>query len=108
MIRLFRATGMAASPQGKRAELQSWLAREKPARIGEAEWAPLSIALAPISPGYLRRLLRESGVPLDPVIEGVRQENFEVLEASLLRLLEEYPREGVRKLVIAAKDHARW
>lgn len=73
--------------------------------------------LAPVSESYLRRLLREfareSGLPLAPLIEGVRQESFEALEASLLRLFEEYEkgdparRLKVRKMVIEAKDHAR-
>lgn len=47
------------------------------------------------------------------MVEGVRQGTFDDLEASLLRLLEEYQhsdaahRMGVRRLVITAKDHAR-
>lgn len=74
----------------------------------------LHVDLAPISGSYLRRLLRESGVPLSPLIEGVRQESFEALESSLLNLLTEYERgdlasrTSVRRLVIEAKDHARW
>jgi hypothetical protein len=43
--------------------------------------------LAPISAGYLRRLLRSSGVVLHPLVEGVRQEDLESLERSLLALL---------------------
>ena len=71
-------------------------------------------ALAPISEGYLRKLLRESGAPLSSVVEGVRQRNLDELEASLRRMLEEYQRGDaghrarIRQLVIAAKDHARW
>jgi hypothetical protein len=67
-----------------------------------------------VSEGYLRKLLRESGVPLAPMVEGVRQEDFESLERSLVALLDEYEsgdrerRAQVRKLVIQAKDHARW
>jgi len=47
------------------------------------------------------------------MVEGVRQATFEDLEASLLKLLEEYEhsdaarRMAVRRLVITAKDHAR-
>jgi hypothetical protein len=92
--------------------------REHPSRIGEAEWDELCALLAPISENYLRRLLRESGLPLAPLVEGVRQESLEALESSLLRLLEEYERDRgpggvrrrsqVRKLMIEAKDHARW
>ena len=100
--------------RGKRAELVRWLERERPARIDEAEWAILRAELRDISGAYLRRLLRESGVPLGPLVEGVRQETFEALESSLLSLLEEYERsdparrQSVRRVVIEAKDHARW
>ncbi len=102
------------APRGKRAELLRWIERVHPARIGEPEWDELRRELSPISPGYLRKLLRESGVPLAPLIDGVRQETFDALEASLLRLLEEYEladrsrQAAVRRLVIEAKDHARW
>jgi hypothetical protein len=104
---------MPRSP-GKRADLVRWLERERPSRIGEMEWARLHIDLGPISGSHLRRLLRESGVPLSPLVEGVRQETFEALESSLLKLLAEYEsgnaarRQSVRKLVIEAKEHARW
>ena len=100
--------------RGKRAELLRWLERERPARIGESEWAVLLAELSGISPGYLRRLLRESGWPLGPLVEGVRQETFEALESSLLNLLKEYEssdaarRQSIRRLVIEAKDHARF
>jgi hypothetical protein len=98
----------------KRADLEQWLERQRPARIGEREWAMLHVDLAPISGSHLRRLLRESGVPLAPLVEGVRQETFEALESSLLSFLHEYERSdlagrtAVRRVVIEAKDHARW
>jgi len=104
----------ARSPRGKRAELASWMERVKPARIGEAEWDELRRDLSPISASYLRRLLRDSEVPLAPLIDGVRQDSFEALEVSLGKLLDEYEagdaarRAAVRRLVIEAKDHARW
>lgn len=100
--------------RGKRADLARWLERERPARVGEAEWAMLRAELGKISTAYLRRLLRESGVALAPLVEGVRQETFEALESSLLSLLEEYERsdparrQSIRRVVIEAKDHARW
>jgi hypothetical protein len=100
--------------RGKRTDLLRWLERVRPARIGEREWAMLHVELAPISGSHLRRLLRESGVPLAPLVEGVRQETFDALESSLLNLLAEYERgdaaakASVRRSVIEAKDHARW
>jgi hypothetical protein len=98
--------------KGKSAELASWLEEHHPAQIGEPEFALLRTELAPVSESYLRRLVRECGVPLDPMVEGVRQGTFAELEASLLRLLAEYERSdpprrmAVRRLVITAKEHA--
>ena len=98
----------------RRAELAAWLERVHPALIGEAEFEQVRRALAPISESYLRRLLRECGAPLAPMVEGVRQSNLEELERTLLALLHEYEsggaahRAAVRRLVITAKDHARW
>jgi hypothetical protein len=85
----------------------------KPAQIGEPEWDRLRQQLSPVSESYLRKLLRASGVPLAPLVEGVRQETLQALEESLSRMLFEYEhgdRERkalVRKSVITAKDHAR-
>jgi hypothetical protein len=99
--------------KGKFAELVRWLEEHHPSQIGEAEFGLLRAALAPVSESYLRKLLRECGVPLAPMVEGVRQGTFAELETSLLRLLAEYQssdpprRMGVRRLVITAKDHAR-
>src|SRR5216684_1403600 len=118
MRRQSRVTGMAPKPpikpRGKRAELGLWIERERPERIGELEWQRLLTDLAPVSVGHLRKLLRECGTPLAPMIEGVRQQDFGALEASLRRLLEEYERGDtkrrakVRRLVVEGKDHARW
>jgi len=99
----------------KRAELAAWLGRDSaPPKIGEAEFEALARELAPISESYLRKLLRESGAALAPMVEGVRQSNLDELESSLLALLDEFERSdaqrrsAVRRLVITAKDHARW
>ena len=75
---------------GKKRELGRWIAERQPQRIGEREWDELSSLLAPVSESYLRHLLRDSGVPLAPLVQGVRQESFGALEASLLNLLVEY------------------
>jgi hypothetical protein len=99
---------------GKRTKLAEWLERTRPGRIGESEFAGIAAALAPISESYLRKLLRDSGVPLEPVVGGVRQSNLNELESSLVALLDEYEsgdaarRQAIRKLVITAKDHARF
>jgi len=105
---------MPKAPRGKRLELEEWLARTHPARIGEEEWEDIRKHLGPVSTGYLRRLVRETGVEMAPAVEGVRQEDFDALERTLLALLGEYERGGpprkaaVRKLVIEAKDHAHF
>lgn len=101
-------------PKGKRVKLAAAVERHAWTRIGEAEWTTLLRELAPVSENYLRKLLRESAIDLDPLIAGVRQASFEELEVSLEHLLIEYEggnasrRAKVRRLVITAKDHARW
>jgi hypothetical protein len=90
------------------------LERQSRPVIGDREWEELKALLAPISEHYLRKLLRDSGAPLEPLVEGVRQESLDALETSLVKLLEEYQRADrgrqmrVRRAVVAAKDHARW
>jgi hypothetical protein len=102
-----------APRKGKRTELARWLEEHGPAQIGETEFEELRRALVPVSESYLRKLVRESGVPLAPLVEGVRQGSFDELEASLLKFLDEYERgdparrAAVRRVVITAKDHAR-
>jgi hypothetical protein len=101
-------------PSTKRAKLAQWIDQEKPALIGPDEFNRLADELKPVSENYLRKMLRNSGVPLTPMVEGVRQSNLGALELSLLALLVEYEsgddahRSAVRKLVITAKDHAKW
>jgi hypothetical protein len=100
-------------PVTKRSELARWIADRHPERIGETEYAELRNALAPISESYLRKLLRDSGAQLDPLVEGVRQGSYDELHESLLQLLDIYQRgdrarqRAVRAVVITAKDHAR-
>ena len=93
-------------PPSKRTELARWHDAH-PGVIGTQEWIAIRVALAPISDGYLRRLLRASGAALQPLVEGVRQEDLASLERTLLALLGE-ERKAARTLVIEAKDHAKW
>ena len=74
------STAVETTKQTKRGRLSRRLAEIRPERITEGEWRQLRELLAPISDGYLRQLLRSCGLPLDPVVEGVRQETFEELE----------------------------
>ncbi len=66
-----------------------------------ARWQSLLGELAPVSPTYLRKLLRQSGVRLAPEVEGVRQEDFEQLERTLLATQD-------RAAVLEAKRHAEF
>jgi len=89
----------------------------QPKKIGETEWGELQALLAPVSERYLRNLLRNAGIPMDPLVEGVRQDSFEHLERTMLALGEELAlarrsgrrerEELCRRVVIVAKDHAR-
>ncbi len=72
----------------------------------------------PVSEDYLREILRQSGVPLTPIVEGIRQDSLEQLERTLLAMLDEYQRavrehewprlQQCRQAVITAKQHARF
>jgi hypothetical protein len=105
---------MAARTQTKAARLREALQRRDAALVDEALWRELQTELAPVSAEYLRRLLRQSGAPLAPLVEGVRQDTFEDLERTLLALEREYAsgdeprRTACRREVIAAKDRSRW
>lgn len=87
-------------------------------RITETDFGELMRALAPVSQSYLRRLLLHTGLPLDPLVGGIRQDSFENLEATLVDMLREYEAAMVagngsrakmcRQLVITAKDHAKF
>ncbi len=82
--------------------------------VGAPEWAALKSELAPIADSYLRKLLRESGVPLAPLAEGVRQSDFDELERTLTALGQVYASADpstarqCRQVVIEARQHARW
>jgi hypothetical protein len=105
---------VAKKGQSKRSLLENYLAEANPATVTEADWREIRDRLAPISEGYLRQLLRASGRPLAPLVDGVRQESFGQLRASLITLAEVYAASDPetarrsRRLVIEAKDHARW
>jgi hypothetical protein len=106
------------SGKSKRAALRTYVEARRPAAIGEVEWRELAELLAPVSEGYLRRLVRACGLPLAPLVEGVRQDSFPELERTLGALAGEYldAVEGgeraraktIRRAVISAKDHARF
>ena len=106
---------MPLSPTNKVTKKQavaSWLVQHGESRVGLDDWRELKQTLGPTSDQYLRKLLRASGHGLDPLVEGVRQENLEALADSLTRLESVYTagsldvKKSCRALVIEAKQHA--
>lgn len=97
--------------------LREHLERVNPAVVDEAERERIKEVLGPVSDRLLRDLLRESGYPLSPLVEGVRQADFDTLERTLLALAQAYReakergdvayQKQCRQAAIAAKDHAR-
>jgi hypothetical protein len=97
--------------QSKRQKLCAFVEARPPGPVTGEEWRRIRETVAPVSDGYLRELLREMGVPMEPLVAGVDQSSFDALEASLAALLDLYQRgsgPAARRLVIQAKDHARW
>jgi hypothetical protein len=111
---LCRSIDVASKGDSKATRLRCWIAEHQPARVGDKEIEQIRAALGPVSEGYLRRLLRASGVALAPVVEGVVQDDSEELARTLRALQAEYEaadgrqRMRIRQVVIQAKDHCRW
>ncbi len=93
----------------KKQRLHQLLSNPVPSRIDPRQFADLAAQLAPIATSYLRHLLRDSGLPLDALVEGVRQDSFHHLARTLSALSDSYqtaPHEA-RDLVLEAKAHAK-
>ncbi len=94
-----------------KAQILEWLERQGAKRVDEALAARLRAEFPEVSESTLRRALRESRLPLDPAVEGVRQETLGELERTLLALAAEYERGDaarraqVRALVLTARRH---
>ena len=108
---VFASFSPAAEP------LEEYLGENNLTAVTERDWHAIIGRLAPVSESYLRRLLAETGIPVEQPFAGVRQKSFEELERSLLEMEEVYThaRESgnrarvqlCRNVVIQAKDHAR-
>ena len=104
------------SRKQKLAEIRAYVEDLGIDSIGESHFEELRSRMAPLSDRALRKLLRETGYALAPVVEGVRQEDFDQLERTLAALAGEYERAAggrertrmIRRLVITAKEHARF
>jgi hypothetical protein len=107
---------VGSQKQRRADEIRRYVESRGAAAITETDFDELRLRLAPVSPDALRKLLRESGYPLAPVVEGVRQNGFDELQRTLEALTVEYEqaaadrqrRVKLRRLVITAKDHARF
>jgi hypothetical protein len=107
----------ATGNKSRKARLHEYLAQKRVTRFGEPEWLDLLASLAPISENYLRRLLGDAGVTVEPPFGGIRQKTFDELEQSLIDMERVYAEardtgdrareQYCRKMVIQAKDHAR-
>jgi hypothetical protein len=108
---------VASKKEKLRLRLQQALEAARPTVISEALAEELREAVGQSSDRMWRQLLHECGVPMVPLIEGVRQDDFLKLERTLLALAQEYMRAATwndlpgkrrcRQFVIQAKDHAR-
>jgi len=87
--------------RSRKARTSEWLAGRS--YVSPEDFAALCAAVGG-SVGYLRRLVRESGARMHPLVEGVRQETLEELERTLLAMKNE---PAYRALVLTAKEHAR-
>jgi hypothetical protein len=99
---------MSPRRESRKARLSALL--EAGGIVDEARFQQLKALLDPVSESYLRKLLRDSGAPLSPMVEGVSIATFEALERTLLTLSDVYGsgRREARRLVVEAKDRLRW
>ncbi len=93
----------------KRALLRQFLLERNVQQIDPAVVQEFIDASGGISPSYLRTLLRNAGLPLHPLVAGVRQESFDEFDRSFHALIDLYPsnQQPVRREIIEARDHAR-
>lgn len=100
---------MPSRGETKRALLGRWIAERSPERIGPAEFGEIRRSIGPVSESYLRKLLRETGVPLTPEVEGVVTSSLDDLRRTLMALADVYENDpNVRRIVIEAKTRLKW
>lgn len=96
------------------ADLLRYLDERSVEAINEAVFADLLTRFAPAKPDTVRKWVVQCGLPLAPMVEGVRQDSFDELERTLVALTAEYESSdrdrarAIRRLVITAKEHARF
>ena len=96
----------------KKALLLQWLREQSTGQVDEALAFRAAAGHPEISGRTLRAALLECGLPLVPMVEGVRQDSLENLGRTLLALAAEYEagdaarRKQVRGVVMEARRHA--
>lgn len=105
---------MASQRRTRIAEIRAYLDERSVEVISDAVFADLLARFAPAKPDTVRKWVRQCGVPLAPMVEGVRQDSFDELERTLTALTAEYESSdrdrarAIRRLVITGKEHARF
>ena len=112
-----RLTVMARPKRTRAAEIRAAIEVRGFTSIADAEWNELRAAFPNASDTTVRHAVRESGVPLDALVDGVRLSAFDQFEQSFAALVAEYDRacrdgdsaraRRCREVAIRAKDHAR-
>jgi hypothetical protein len=105
---------MRSRSDTKRARLEMHLAELRPPVIDDKVWSELRTRLAPVSNTYLRKLVISTGLPMSPVVEGVRHDSLQHAARTLMALSTAYAdseadsRRRIREAVIESKDRLRW
>ncbi len=95
-----------------RKEITAWVLGQGVGRIDAGLAARAAGQFPGVSQRTMRAALIESGLPMDPLVEGVRQDSLDHLARTLLRLATVYEdgdaaaRKEVRAMVITARRHA--
>jgi hypothetical protein len=105
-------------PPSKKQRILAWLADRQWERVSEERAAELARTFPDCSDDTRRAALLESEVALAPLIEGVVQDTYPHIEASLAALLAEYLAaeeaddkariQLIRAVVIRGKEHAEF
>ena len=92
-------------------QVREWLNARAITRVTEAVFAELAQAFPNRKERALRQAVRGSELPLDPIVEGVRQDSLPELARTLITLQHEYQagdQRRIRALVLESKAHARF
>jgi hypothetical protein len=98
-------------------KIMVWIERAGLRTIGDEDFDALRREFAGVPERALRQAMRDTGLLLAPLVEGVRQDTFENLARTLIAMQGEYEAalaagdleraRHCRSMVIMAKDHAR-